>query len=78
MRNCTCPEGRSGKRLSKNRALQAFEGGGDIQATTKVADCRSLQSSPPKIFEISSSNPGFRNLGFEITGVLQTLLRKTD
>ena len=30
-------------------AAGSFESGGDIQATTKVVDCRSLKSSPPKI-----------------------------
>ena len=38
--------------------------GGDIQATTKVVDCRSLKSSPPCFLELR--DPGLIGPGFDV------------
>ncbi len=44
----TLPGGQATSQSARRRHREASKNGGDIQATTKVADCRSLQSSPPK------------------------------
>jgi hypothetical protein len=45
--------------------------GGDIQATTKVVDCRSLKSSPPCILETGILESGILETGILESGVLE-------
>lgn len=40
-----------------------LEIGGDIQATTKVVDCRSLKSSPPYVLETGIPKSGVLDSG---------------
>jgi hypothetical protein len=58
---------RFGPPLSAGGPLPAIshrlEIGGDIQATTKVVDCRSLKSSPPYVLETGILETGILESG---------------
>jgi hypothetical protein len=67
---------RFGPPLSAGGPLPAIghglEIGGDIQATTKVVDCRSLKSSPPCVLETGILETCVLETGILESGVLET------